>query len=280
MTDPMQNDFADWVGRTDTSPPDIITPRLQASFDATLGAASAKLTGAPAGVHWCLAPPIESPEKLGPDGHPEKGGFLPPVPLPRRMWAGGHIEFIAPLAVGDEVFKTSSIKSVQWKTGKTGRMCFVIVSHEYATTRGLAIREDHNIVYRAAAEGPSQLPPPNACDTVFERQTTVDVDAVQLFRYSALTFNGHRIHYDVPYVRDVEFYPDLVIHGPLQATLLLNFAAKQRGALPKTFSYRGLSPATGAQQLTLGANNQDDGSCTGSVIAQNGVETMRSTATW
>ena len=153
----MQNaiDFEAWIGRTEILPQDIVTPRLVSSFAATFGEAMSSIADVPVGLHWCLAPPMVRPEELGSDGHPAKGGFLPPVPLPRRMWASGEVEFLAPLQIGDVVHKSSRIKSIDWKAGKTGQMCFVTVSHDYESERGAAIREDQNIVYRAAPDGPA-----------------------------------------------------------------------------------------------------------------------------
>ncbi len=273
-------DLSAWIGRTEKVPADIVTPRMNACFAATFGDMMAGVEGAPAGLHWCLSPPTAIPNDLGPDGHPAKGGFLPPVPLPRRMWASGSVEFLSALRVGDVVKKSSKIKSIDWKTGKTGQMCFVTVAHEYASERGVAIREDQNIVYRAAPDGSTARPEPKRCEKFFDQLTEIDVDTVRLFRYSAMTFNAHRIHYDLPYATDVEHYPDLVVHGPLQATLLLNFAARSMDCMPKKFSFRGVAPATGVQTLKLGLSRTKKNEFSMSVIGENGAETMTGSATW
>jgi len=272
--------FENWIGRTETLLKDIVTPRLVSSFAATFGDAMSSVSEVPVGLHWCLAPPTAHPEELGPDGHPAKGGFLPPVPLPRRMWASGEIEFLAPLQVGDVVQKSSRIKSIDWKTGKTGQMCFVTASHDYATERGTAIREDQNIVYRAAPTGLAPQASISPSAEVFDHQAEVDIDPTRLFRYSALTFNAHRIHYDLAYAKDVEFYPDLVIHGPLKASFLLNFAATVRGQVPKRFTYRGVAPATGAQVLKLGARETSTDELAVAVIDAMGVKAMSGVASW
>ena len=268
----------DWIGRTEGPIEDIITDRLQAEFLATLGDHCADIEGAPLGIHWCLSPPAVPASGLGPDGHPLKGGFLPPVPLPRRMWASGSIEFIEPLKPGDPVSRSSQIKSIAEKSGSTGQLVFVTVQHEISTASGLAIREDHNIVYREAATRPVEAkaarPAPD-----FAEATEFAVDTVTLFRYSAMTFNGHRIHYDAPYAREVEHYPDVVIHGPLQATLMMNFGAKLRDKSPAHFSYRGIAPATGSQLLTIGASTEGDDMAL-SVVSETGVETMTAKASW
>jgi 3-methylfumaryl-CoA hydratase len=217
---------------------------------------------------------------LGPDGHPTRGGFLPPVPLPRRMWAGGEIEFLQPLRVGDESTRTSRIADVQVKTGSTGTLCFVSVEHSISSPRGIAIRERQDIVYRemttstpATAKAPP--PPPEAQ----HRETHVS-DPVLLFRYSALTFNGHRIHYDRDYVTKVEGYPGLIFHGPLQATFIIEMAAKLHGGKPpKKFTYRGLQPLFEGSEFSINANETADGMELWTANAE-GQPTMKGTAVW
>ncbi|MGO4833442.1 MaoC family dehydratase N-terminal domain-containing protein [Rhizobiaceae sp. 2RAB30] len=230
-----------WIGRTETAE-DTITPRLVREFRATLGSNALERTDiAPPAIHWCLAPTALPPEKLGRDGHPEKGGFLPPVPLPRRMWAGGRIAFHRPLVESDAVTRTSRITDIAAKSGRSGDLVFVTVEHEFATERGLAVREEQDIVYRedrAAGSAPAPV-----AEAAGAHHVKVEATTTLLFRYSALTFNGHRIHYDVDYARDVESYAGLVVHGPLQATLMLHLAAKLNGGdCPARFSYRGMSP--------------------------------------
>lgn len=242
-----------WIGRTETAQ-DTITPRLVREFRATLGSNSLERTDmAPPAIHWCLAPTALPPEKLGRDGHPEKGGFLPPVPLPRRMWAGGRIAFHQSLLEGDEVTRTSRIADVVAKSGRSGNLVFVTVEHEFATERGLAVREEQDIVYREDhAAGVAASPAakaPSVHSEVVEATTTL------LFRYSALTFNGHRIHYDIDYARKVENYAGLVVHGPLQATLMLHLAAKLNGGnCPARFSYRGMAPLFAGAPFSVNAD--------------------------
>lgn len=245
-----------WIGRTETASDDL-TLRLAALFRATLHPHLAPADGAaPLGLHWCLAPPQVATRDLSTDGHPARGGFLPPVPLPRRMWAGGEITFLAPLHIGDTVERRSKIVDLRLTEGRSGPLCFVTVEHEVATDRGMAIRERQDIVYREAPQGTA--PPvkdsvssgaPPAADLAW----TVDAAPPLLFRYSALTFNSHRIHYDLPYAREQEGYPDLVVHGPLQATLLLNLAAAFQGRSPRRFRYRGLAPLFSGRPLHLRA---------------------------
>jgi 3-methylfumaryl-CoA hydratase len=219
--------------------------------------------------------------EIGSDGHPARGGFLPPVPLPRRMWAGGQIEFIDPLRVGDTVTRSSRISDVTMKTGSTGALCFVSVDHTITTPRGTAIRERHDIVYRdiapagdaKAAPAPTPAPAPAA-----KHRESHMADPVLLFRYSALTFNGHRIHYDRDYVTKVEGYPGLIVHGPLQASLLIEFAAKLRGGKPPAkFVYRGVSPLFDGAEFSVNGNETAAGLEVWTANAA-GVPTMKGTA--
>ena len=210
MTEKLDIDhLRQWIGRT-TEATDIVTAQLVKGLRATLFQEVGEPKSgdaAPFTVHWCLAQPVFPMSMLGPDGHPTRGGFLPPVPLPRRMWAGGELEFLDPLRVGDEAKRTSRISDVTVKTGSTGTLCFVSVEHVVTTPRGVAIRERQDIVYRdmgGAPVGTPKAPPPPP--TAKHRETHVS-DPVLLFRYSALTFNGHRIHYDRDYVTKVEGYP-------------------------------------------------------------------------
>ncbi|MFN3825572.1 MAG: MaoC family dehydratase N-terminal domain-containing protein [Pseudorhodobacter sp.] len=232
-----------WIGATRETVDDI-TPRLANSLAAVLDEPVTLGLGdvAPVGIHWCLSPEFAPMGRLGPDGHPARGDFLPPVPLPRRMWAGGELEFSGDFRVGDRVRRVSEVADVVVKSGRTGTLCFVTVRHEYHGPRGLALRERHDIVYRAI-EAPAGGAPPNDAQPTPEETLSVEGSPVLLARYSAATFNGHRIHYDRDYCRDVELYPDLIVHGPLQATYLLRMAtAMNAGGLPTRFAFRGTAP--------------------------------------
>ena len=192
--------------------------------------------------HWLYFLPSARQSELGPDGHPKRGGFLPPVPLPRRMWAGGQLEFFHPLRLGDAIGRVSTIDDVTVKPGRSGELCFVRVRHEISSPRGLALREFHDIVYRPhpvpGAPAPAAEPAPDA-----QWSETIVPDDVLLFRYSALTFNGHRIHYDRRYVTGVEGYPGLIVHGPLLATLLAGLGGRQfPGREAASFTFRALKP--------------------------------------
>lgn len=255
-----------WVGRTERAE-DVVTPRLVAEYQASLAPHLAPVGNgeAPLALHWCLAPPTAPQDQLGRDGHPVRGGFLPPVPLPRRMWAGGRIETLGALQFGETVVRTSTIQDVTLREGRSGALCFVTVAHAYAGASGTAITERHDIVYRdpppatpgttpTAATQPR--PEQDGADLVWEVEATPTL----LFRYSAMTFNGHRIHYDEPYVTKVEGYPGLVVHGPLQATLLFNLAAVLGNRPPRVFEYRGLSPMFCPTTFRVHGRRQGDGS--------------------
>jgi 3-methylfumaryl-CoA hydratase len=271
-----------WIGRT-TQASDIVTAQLTKALRATLflPIGEAKVGDvAPLTVHWCLAQPVAPMSELGPDGHPARGGFLPPVPLPRRMWAGGEIEFFDALRVGDEVTRTSRIADVAMKTGSTGLLCFVSVDHLVTTARGTAIKERHDIVYRDVSTTAPAPAKPAAAPPAAQYRESHMADAVLLFRYSALTFNGHRIHYDRDYVTRVEGYPGLIFHGPMQAALLVEFAAKLHdGAAPRKFSYRGVQPLFEGAEFSVNANKTGADMDLWTANSQ-GQPTMKGTATW
>ena len=272
-----------WIGRTQEAS-DTVTAQLVKGLRATLFQEIGEPKvgdAAPFTVHWCLAQPVFPMSELGPDGHPTRGGFLPPVPLPRRMWAGGEFEFLDTLRVGDEPKRVSRISDVSLKSGSTGTLCFVSVQHEVTTPRGLAIRERQDIVYREMTSTPSAAPakasPP---PPVAKHRETHMADPVLLFRYSALTFNGHRIHYDRDYVTKVEGYPGLIFHGPLQAAFIIELAAKLHGGKPpKKFSYRGVQPLFEGSEFSVNANENGEGLDLWTANSQ-GQPTMKGTATW
>jgi 3-methylfumaryl-CoA hydratase len=281
MTEKLDLDhLRQWIGRS-TEDTDIVTAQLVKGLRATLfqdvGEPKAG-DPAPFTVHWCLAPAVFPMSMLGPDGHPTRGGFLPPVPLPRRMWAGGELEFLDTLRVGDQPKRVSRISDVTVKSGSTGTLCFVAVEHVVTTPRGVAIRERQDIVYRdmgGAPAAPKAPPPP----PVARYRETHMADAVLLFRYSALTFNGHRIHYDRDYVTKVEGYPGLIFHGPMQAAFIVELAAKLRGgAPPKKLSYRGVQPLFEGE-FSVNANDTGAGMELWTANSE-GQPTMKGTATW
>jgi 3-methylfumaryl-CoA hydratase len=208
--------------------------------------------------HWIYFLEGLPPGELGRDGHPARGGFLPPVPLANRMWAGGRLSFLGPVPIGTMVRKESRIFKVDHKVGRAGDLVFVTVLHEIKSLAGdLLVREEHDIVYKETLPpSPRGAPPPPSPEAGSTR--TFVPTSTTLFRYSALTFNGHRIHYDQDYCRTVEGYANLVVHGPLTATMLAAFAEEASGRTLREFSYRGLRPALLDDALTLSASLEGD----------------------
>ncbi len=244
----------DWIGRTEQRTDDI-TAMPVAALSATLDRDDAEpVPGSdlPHLWHWMYFAPLAQQREIGPDGHPNRGGFLPPVPLPRRMWAGSRLSFHHHLQVGDEVTRSARIADVSVKTGRSGTLVFVTVRHEIHNARGLAISEEQDIVYRDAPTPGAPAPTPQAAATGEAFSRTITPDPVLLFRYSALTFNGHRIHYDRPYATGEEGYPGLVVHGPLIATLLMDLLRREMpGARVARFSFKAMRPAFDINDLTF-----------------------------
>lgn len=234
-----------WIGRTERHD-DQITLTPVAALAATLDRDdSAPRAGDPLPPlwHWLYFLPLHRQSELGPDGHASRGGFLPPVPLPRRMWAGGRLVFHRPPMLGSTVTRTSTVGDVKVKTGRSGTLAFVLVCHEVTDANGALLSEEHDIVYRANPQpgDPAPAPQPAPGDAQWSRE--IVADATLLFRYSALTFNGHRIHYDLPYVTQVEGYPGLVVHGPLIATLLVDLLRRNLpDAFVKSFDFKAVRP--------------------------------------
>ncbi|AEI37633.1 MAG: MaoC family dehydratase N-terminal domain-containing protein [Zymomonas mobilis subsp. pomaceae] len=251
-----------WIGR-ETLAEDVITPEVTKRFIAVLDLPPSSLeegSVAPQLIHFCLAPTVVSGAELGADGHPAKGNFLPPVPLPRRMWAGGDIKFLDDLHIGDKICRHSRIVDVVPKKGRSGLLCFVTVEHEIKVNGEIKIRERQDIVYREAATAPAPAPasPPPAADQGEYTQPIIPTTPL-LFRYSAITFNSHRIHYDRNYAVNEEHYPALVVHGPLQASLLIHFAAKVKGTPPKQFSFQSRAPLFDNAHFSLNASPDEKG---------------------
>lgn len=242
-----------WIGRQETLT-DRLTPFQVNGLSAVLGYPESRAKpGAelPQPWHWMYFLPTVSATEIDLDGHPKRGGFLPPVPLPRRMWAGSKLDFLAPLIVGEIVERVSTIEDVVLKSGSTGQLVFVTVAHEIFCGEKLAIKERQNLVYREASSSNAAPPAkPAPADPDWKRNVTPD--PVMLFRYSALTFNGHRIHYDRDYATEQEGYAGLVVHGPLTATLLLDLLFKQiPDAKLSSFSFRGVTPLVDTDVISL-----------------------------
>ncbi|MGU3495389.1 MaoC family dehydratase N-terminal domain-containing protein [Xanthobacteraceae bacterium A53D] len=249
-----------WVGREEIVS-EQVSPQLVRQFRATFDEAPGDPQpgeAAPRLLHWCLAQPTALMSALGDDGHPARGGFLPPVPLPRRMWAGGSLAFHDEIRIGDTVQRASRVLKVDLKEGRTGPLCFVTVQHEITADGRAILEEQQDIVYREADTGGAPKGTPEPAPAGAHSREIVPTPPL-LFRYSAITFNGHRIHYDYPYVTQVEGYPGLIVHGPLQATLLARYAAELKGTLPKRFTFRGQSPLFDNAPFHLHAQETETG---------------------
>jgi 3-methylfumaryl-CoA hydratase len=252
----------EWIGRTAESQDEITAYPVKA-LAATLdydqrapvrGDAIAPLW------HWLYFLPLHRQSEIGADGHASRGGFLPPVPLPRRMWAGGRLWVHPPLRIRDAASKVSRILDVSAKSGRSGSLAFVTVEHKYYGGNGLAVTEEHDIVYRESASPNAPAPEAVRAPTGEEWVHEVATDPVLLFRFSALTFNGHRIHYDKQYVTAIEHYPDLIVHGPLLALLMLELVRTNLpDAVVKTFSFRGVRPTFVPQRIFVCGKRSEDG---------------------
>lgn len=245
-----------WIGKS-LGAQDIVAGPAVARFAAMLDSAQPAGASAPQGFHWCLCLPDTPTAEIDVDGHPRRGTFLPPIELPRRMWVGSDVSFVAPLPIGANVERVSTVASVAEKDGSSGRLAFVEIDHVTSADGIVAVRERQTIVYREAAASAQAAviaagapAPPDLSGWTWQRR--VLANEVLLFRYSALTFNSHRIHYDLPYATAIEGYPGLVVQGPLTASLLLDLCARELGpdALA-SFAFRARTPAFAGEAVHL-----------------------------
>ena len=264
--------FEAWIGR-ETRATDRLDEGLAARWLATFDLAKPHPAIMPQGIHFALCTPEAATARLGEDGHPARddspGSFLPPFPQfdsgPRRMWASSKMQFVSPIAIGAVIERVSRVASVSEKSGGSGRLAFVDVEHVTRANGTIAVIETQTLVYREAAAPDAPLSPPPPVEGAFDpsgwdAHRAITPDARLLFRYSALTFNTHRIHYDAPYAEQVERYRGLVVHGPLTASLLLQLAAQEVGENRlRSFAFRGLSPAIAGEPLHLVMRAKDDG---------------------
>ena len=253
--------LSNWVGRSETQQ-DELSLRQAIALAATLNHRQTPSSGMslPPLWHWMYFCPVAAQASLGDDGHPQRGGFLPPVPLPRRMWAGGRLHFAAPLPIGVVASRVSRIVSVESKSGKSGELAFVTVEHQIAYNGVNCVTEQHDIVYRGLPQAGATPATAKLAPTTARWQKIIVPDPVLLFRYSALTFNGHRIHYDRSYVTEVEGYPGLIVHGPLIATLLVDLLLENMpGVTLREFSFRAVSPIFDIEPFTVCAEPEEDG---------------------
>jgi 3-methylfumaryl-CoA hydratase len=261
MADPLEH-LKEWIGRTESTS-DVASAwpvaALAASFDRR---DPEPLPGdaIPPGWNWLYFLEAKPASELGVDGHPKRGGFLPPVPLPRRMWAGGRIDFRRPLQVGDALRRDSEIVAVQPKHGKSGSLVFVTARHTVLAGGEVAVVEEHDIVYREAAKSDDPPPQGKAAPATALWSRAITPDPVLLFRFSALTFNSHRIHYDIDYVKHEEHYPGLVVHGPMQTLLMLDLCRRNETRPVRRLDYRAVHPVFHNERMTISGNCAQDGS--------------------
>ena len=248
----------EWIGKTESSE-DVLQRASASALAATLDRPPPS-EHLPPLWHWIYFWAVAPASKVGADGHPERGGFLPPVPLPRRMWAGGRLLFDSPLIIGRPATRTSRILDVSTKHGATGALAFVTVRHEIAQEGRVCVTEEHDIVYRGMPTAGAVSPPGKQAPADAAWSRTITPDPVLLFRYSALTFNGHRIHYDRSYVTEVEGYPGLIVHGPLIATLLMDLLRRNLPqATVEEFSFRAVGPLFDIEPFSVCGQPSADG---------------------
>ena len=272
----MSQDFSAWIGRSETVE-DTITTAPVAGLAATFDRACPDRE-LPSLWHWAYFTPKPPAHLIGPDGHPKRGDFLPPIALPRRMWAGGRTWFDAPLLIGDTVSRRSTIKRIDTKQGRSGTLIFVTLSHDISTPRGVAVREEHDLVFRDNPKPDDPPPTPGPAPTNPDFSREIAPDPVLLFRYSALTFNSHRIHYDLPYATGEEGYRGLVVHGPFTASLLLDLARRHCGENSLTaLRFRATAPAFAGEALHLALRKTPDGLVL-AAFADDGRQIMEATA--
>ncbi len=261
MTDTLEH-WRRWIGRSQDDT-DVIDPLRARAMQATLDDTAQPLKAGdplPHLWHWLYFWDAAPHATLGPDGHPARGEFLPPVNLPRRMWAGGRIRFQKPLTVGAPARRRSTVTDIQSKQGSTGRLVFVTIEHEIGDDQGLCIKEAQDIVFREAARPGELSSRGEAAPAVVPWRNKIEPDPLLLFRYSALTFNGHRIHYDLKYATEEEGYPGLVVHGPLLATFMMELARQKTPDRQITsFVFRGLHPVFDTAAFSVGGRLVPDG---------------------
>ena len=252
-----QQNLDAWIGREIIHDGEI-SEYQAAQIHATVGEGDPPRKGdaMPYLWHWCAFPTVEGNDRLGADGHIHHSELLPPVSLPRRMWAGGKLQFLNPICVGESLQRRSKVRSISEKMGKAGPLVIVTVDHNLYSEHGLAIKEVQDIVYLKI---PDKFTPPTKLDVPCETREFIDIPETLLFRYSAITFNAHRIHYDLPYTQEIEKYPHLIVHGPMQATFLMRHAVRDFGYSAETFEFRSVHPMFAGSQCGIARQVDENG---------------------
>lgn len=270
-----------WINRsaTDTGGISDLAARQAHAVLCAGPAAPAEGDALPPLWHWFAFPPTTPQHELGADGHPRLGSFMPPLQRKRRMWAGGALSFHAPLHIGEKITRQTTIADIAEKTGASGKIVVVRLDHEIHGEDGLAVQERQDLVYLDFPDryrAPKAIPAPEQADICED----VSISNTLLFRYSAITFNAHRIHYDLPYAQKIEHYPDLVVHGPLQANLLMDQAIRHRGLPPQTFTYRGVHPLFAQDALSVQAVKTSASEWSLCTVAGGEHQCMQARASW
>jgi 3-methylfumaryl-CoA hydratase len=272
-----------WVGNSE-SRSDSMAPEQLQRFEALMNGKPKSVTAgtelSPC-AHWCYFTPMDTQSNIAVDGHALRGEFLPPVELPKRMWAGGHIQFKKPLLAGTPADKKSTITAIEEKDGESGKLCFVKVRHQISAKGAVAIDEQQEIVYREDSEEGAHPIRTNPLDIDPDWKKSTKPDTVQLFRFSALTFNSHRIHYDLDYVKKIEGYPNLVVHAPFLLLLLLDaFKNKDDGRIIEDVTYRAVGPVYHEEMITLCGKGVDNHKEELRVIGSEGNMALKATVNW
>ena len=280
MTQVDASEYQQWLGKTEHDEDDISAQPAAAlaatldksNFDASIG------QPLPPAWHWIYFRSAVPASELGPDGHPRRGGFLPPISLPRRMWAGSRLHFHHPILIGDHLQRRSTIMDITLKQGRSGQLAFVKVQHAYLRDDICVLEEEHDIVYREAASADTAPAKSAPAPAQYDWQQTIHPDSVMLFRYSALIFNAHRIHYDRSYCQEEEAYPGLIVHGPLIATLLLDLVTTSQPKPVQAFDFRALAPLFDTGDFSVNGRNLDEHQSELWAVNQQGQLCMRATA--
>ena len=275
--------YNEWIGKSENRSDSMAPEQLQ-RFEAMLNRDPHSITSnkelTPC-AHWTYFTPMDMHSNIAVDGHARKGDFLPPVELPKRMWAGGKILFKKPLLTGIPAEKKSTITAIDEKEGSTGKLCFVTIRHQISAKGSVAIDEVQQIVYREESEKGAHPIRTQPLDIDPDWKKTTKPDTVLLFRFSALTFNTHRIHYDQDYVRNVEGYPNLVVHGPLLLVLMLDaFKAKHDGKVIEDIEYKAVGPIYLDEQITICGKSVDNHRVELRAIGSDGNMAMKATVNW
>ena len=275
----MVENFSSWVGRGVTRT-DLVTPRLVGEYRATLEPFLFRPEDervCPPGIHWGLAPALPAMTELGEDGSEAKGLFLPPVSLPRRMWAGGQVECVGDICLGMEIARRSTISDIRMREGKSGPLCFISLTHEIRSANTLLLRERQDLVFRGGGHAPQPTSTPHEAASG-DVEWTVEPTAAMLFRFSAFMFNAHRVHYDVPYAVEGDGYGGLLVHGPLQAALLLNQASRMLGRVAAGMDYRCLAPLVAGSPMAVRTRRNATGA-EGRIVDHQGTLTTEAAVT-